>query len=201
MSQEMAASSERPGFTDPESPRGRLLRQAAHLFRDKGYERTTVRDLAAAVGIQSGSIFHHFRTKEEILKAVMTDAILVNTRHMRARLEAVTDTREAVRCLVQCELESINGETGEAMAVLVYEWRSLSEASQAEILELREVYEGIWLETLARARDEGLIQAEPFILRRFLTGALSWTITWYRPDGDMTLEDLAGHVMAMLTIA
>ena len=190
-----------PSFTDPESPRGRLLRQAAHLFRDKGYERTTVRDLASAVGIQSGSIFHHFRTKEEILKAVMREAILVNTGRMRSRLEAVTDTGEAVRTLVQCELESINGETGEAMAVLVYEWRSLSEASQAEILELREVYEGIWLETLARARDEGLIEAEPFILRRFLTGALSWTITWYRPEGDMSIEDLAGHVMAMLKIA
>ena len=200
MPQQMAAPSDPPSFTDPESPRGRLLRQAAHLFRDKGYERTTVRDLAAAVGIQSGSIFHHFRTKEEILKAVMREAILVNTGRMRSRLEVVADTREAVRALVQCELESINGETGEAMAVLVYEWRSLSEASQAEILELREVYEGIWLETLTRARSEGLIQAEPFILRRFLTGALSWTITWYRPEGDMTIDDLAGHVMAMLKI-
>jgi len=46
-----------------------------------------VRDLAAAVGIQSGSIFHHFRTKEDILKAVMTEAILVNTERMRARLK------------------------------------------------------------------------------------------------------------------
>ncbi|MGM0434934.1 MAG: TetR/AcrR family transcriptional regulator [Pseudomonadota bacterium] len=189
-----------PSFTDPQSPRGRLLRQAAHLFRDKGYERTTVRDLAAAVGIQSGSIFHHFRTKEEILKAVMTEAILVNTGRMRSRLASAGSICEAVRALVQCELESINGETGEAMAVLVYEWRSLSEASQADILELREVYEGIWLDTLTRARSDGLIEAEPFILRRFLTGALSWTITWYRPDGDMSIEDLAGHVMTMLKI-
>ncbi|XOZ35011.1 TetR/AcrR family transcriptional regulator [Halomonadaceae bacterium KBTZ08] len=189
-----------PSFTDPESPRGRLLRQAAHLFRDKGYERTTVRDLAAAVGIQSGSIFHHFRTKEEILKGVMTEAILVNTARMRERRDAAPDTRSALRALVQCELESINGETGEAMAVLVYEWRSLSEASQADILKLREVYEGLWLETLEKARAERLLEADPFILRRFLTGALSWTITWYRPDGDMTIEDLAGHVMTMLKI-
>ncbi|WP_269844211.1 TetR/AcrR family transcriptional regulator [Halovibrio salipaludis] len=200
MSQEMPTQSAPPSFTDPESPRGRLLRQAAHLFRDKGYERTTVRDLAAAVGIQSGSIFHHFRTKEEILKAVMREAILVNTGRMRSRLASAGSTRDALRVLVQCELESINGETGEAMAVLVYEWRSLSEASQAEILELREVYEGIWLDTLTRAKSDGLIEAEPFILRRFLTGALSWTITWYRPEGDMTIENLADHVMSMLKI-
>ena len=46
-----------------DSPRGRLLSAAAHLFRDKGFDRTTVRDIAASVGIQSGSIFHHFKSK------------------------------------------------------------------------------------------------------------------------------------------
>ena len=46
--------------------RGKLLQTAAHLFRSKGYERTTVRDLASAVGIQSGSIFHHFKSKDEM---------------------------------------------------------------------------------------------------------------------------------------
>ncbi|POC72277.1 TetR family transcriptional regulator, partial [Vibrio vulnificus] len=55
-------------LTDPESARGKLLQTAAHLFRSKGYERTTVRDLASAVGIQSGSIFHHFKSKDEILR-------------------------------------------------------------------------------------------------------------------------------------
>lgn len=188
-------------ITDPNSARGRLLMQAAHLFRDKGYERTTVRDLAAAVGIQSGSIFHHFRTKEEILRAVMTEAILVNTERMRTRRDCAPDTVSALRALIECELESINGETGEAMAVLVYEWRSLSPESQAAILKLRDVYEGLWMETLERARSEGLIQADPFVLRRFLTGALSWTITWYRQGGDMTLEDLADQAMAMLQVS
>ena len=187
-------------FTDPASARGRLLAKAAHLFREKGYERTTVRDLAAEVGIQSGSIFHHFRTKEDILKAVMTEAILVNTERMRERQSLAASTREEIAALVQCELESINGDTGEAMAVLVYEWRSLSDANRRSILELRDIYEGIWLDTLEHARAEGLVQADPFILRRFLTGALSWTITWYRPDGDMTIRDLTAQVMAMLKL-
>lgn len=187
-------------FTDPASARGRLLAKAAHLFREKGYERTTVRDLAAEVGIQSGSIFHHFRTKEEILKAVMTEAILVNTERMRERQARAASTRDAIEALVQCELESINGDTGEAMAVLVYEWRSLSEPNRRSILKLRDIYEGIWLETLTRARDEGLVRADPFVLRRFLTGALSWTITWFRADGDMSVQDLATEVMAMLQL-
>ena len=127
--------------SDPDSPRGRLLATAARLFREKGYERTTVRDLAAAVGIQSGSIFHHFRSKEEILKAVMTDTIHLITHRMRAAVQAGATPLARLRSLIRCELESVHGETGEAMAVLVYEWRSLSPESQEQILKLRAIYE------------------------------------------------------------
>lgn len=81
--------------TDPDSARGKLLQMAAHLFRSKGYERTTVRDLAAAIGIQSGSIFHHFKSKEEILRSVMEETIVYNTALMRAALAEAQGTREA----------------------------------------------------------------------------------------------------------
>ena len=62
-----------------DSPRGRVLRAAAHLFRVQGYSGTTVREIAALVGIQSGSLFHHFRSKEEILFVVMKEVIIYNT--------------------------------------------------------------------------------------------------------------------------
>ncbi|MBW3197423.1 TetR/AcrR family transcriptional regulator [Marinobacter nauticus] len=185
--------------SDPASARGRLLNEAARLFRDKGYERTTVRDLAAAVGIQSGSLFHHFRTKEEILKAVMVETIRLNTALMQAAADQADSAREKLRALIRAELESINGQTGEAMAVLVYEWRSLSESSQAEVLKLRDIYEDLWLSTLQQLSKEHQLGADPFITRRMLTGALSWTVTWYRPErGGLTLDGLTDQVMAML---
>lgn len=188
--------------SDPESARGRLLREAARLFRDKGYERTTVRDLAAAVGIQSGSLFHHFRTKEEILKAVMVETIRLNTAVMRAAVSAADTNREKLRALISAELESINGQTGEAMAVLVYEWRSLSESSRKEVLKLRDIYESLWLEVLRALKDEGALVADPFVVRRMLTGALSWTVTWYRPErGGLTREGLTDQVIAMLGLS
>lgn len=137
-------------LTDPESARGKLLQTAAHLFRSKGYERTTVRDLASAVGIQSGSIFHHFKSKDEILRSVMEETILYNTALMRAALADAEDLRERVLGLIRCELQSIMGGTGEAMAVLVYEWRSLSAEGQAYILGLRDIYEQMWLDVLGR---------------------------------------------------
>ena len=187
--------------SDPAGARGRLLTEAARLFRDKGYERTTVRDLAAAVGIQSGSLFHHFRSKEEILKAVMVETIRLNTAIMQQAVEEAQTDREKLRALIFSELESIIGQTGEAMAVLVFEWRSLSQPAQAEVLELRDIYEQLWLDVLGALFRKGILRADPFVVRRMLTGALSWTVTWYRPDGGMTLSDLTDQVVAMLGMA
>lgn len=187
--------------SDPNGARGRLLTEAARLFREKGYERTTVRDLAAAVGIQSGSLFHHFRSKEEILKAVMVETIRLNTALMQAAMEAADTPRQKLRALIRAELESINGQTGEAMAVLVFEWRSLSEDSRAEVLELRDIYEALWLNVLGALKEQGDLLADPFVVRRMLTGALSWTVTWYKPErGGLTLDGLTDQVMAMLAL-
>tara|TARA_R100001377_G_C3147141_1_gene94902 strand:- start:110 stop:733 length:624 start_codon:yes stop_codon:yes gene_type:complete len=185
-------------ITDPDSARGKLLQTAAHLFRSKGYERTTVRDLASAVGIQSGSIFHHFKSKDEILRSVMEETIRYNTALMRASLAEASDLRGRVLALIRCELQSIMGGTGEAMAVLVYEWRSLAEPSQHFILALRDTYEQLWLDVLGEAKEAGYFKADPFILRRFLTGALSWTTTWFRPEGPMSLDQLAEEALSLV---
>src|SRR5690606_7433507 len=118
--QDLVASGQ---VTDPESPRGKLLQEAARLFRRKGYERTTVRDLANAVGIQSGSIFDQFRSKEEILRSVVEQPAIYNTALLRAALSEASDLGERVVALIRGELQWILGGTGEAMAVQVYEWR------------------------------------------------------------------------------
>jgi hypothetical protein len=51
---------------------------------------------------------------------------------------------------------------------------------------------------LKELRAENVLSADPFVVRRMLTGALSWTVTWYRPDGGLTLDDLTAQVMAMM---
>ena len=56
---------------EDEGRRNELIAKSAKLFREKGYDKTTVRDIAAAVGIQAGSWFYHFKTKHDILVAVM----------------------------------------------------------------------------------------------------------------------------------
>ena len=183
-----------------DTPRGRILAAAAHLFQKKGFERATVRDLAQAVGMQSGSIFHHFKSKEEILRNVMIEVIRFNTERMEQELRNAKSIREKVLALMKSELQSVNGETGEAMAVLIYEWRSLKPDSQQEILELREVYEQMWLDVFDDAKEAGLIDegVDTFILRRFITGALGWSNFWYKPSGTLDLNALAEKSLSLV---
>lgn len=182
----------------PDSAKGRLLRAAATLFKEKGYERTTVRDLGKAVGIQSGSLFHHYPNKEAILCAVMEETIILNTELMKAALAQSENPADKVLALIRCELESILGETGAAMTVLVYEWRSLNKESQQQILKLRDIYENLWISTLIEAKEAGSVVIDPAVLRRLLTGALSWTINWYRQGGDLSLEQLAQMALSLV---
>jgi len=182
-----------------DTPRGRVLRAAAHLFRVQGYSGTTVREIAALVGIQSGSLFHHFRSKEEILFVVMKEVIIYNTEMIEAALAAGAAPApvERLRALIFSELTAINGITRDAMTVLVFEWESVSREHRDELEALRLVYERYWLDTLEEIRG-GLGWEEPASVRRsLLRGGIAWTATWYRREGGMGLDGLAKIVLAM----
>lgn len=184
-------------ITDPISAKGKLMRAAAHLFKNKGYERTTVRELGAAVGIQSGSLFHHFKSKDAILLSVMEETIIINLARMHDALNKANNSKDRLLALIRCELNSVHTDTGEAMSVLVYEWRSLKPEKQAHILQLRDEYETLWLNTIKECKSKGEIIQEAFILRRLIAGAIGWSTTWYRPDGDLSLEELAKQTLML----
>ena len=176
---------------DLNSPRGRLQQIAASLFKAKGFSRTTVRDIAANVGIQSGSIFHHFKNKEQILQSVMKDAILRVMTSMQQKLAETTNTSEQLYCLVLCELQAIHDEQLAGFQLLISEWRSLNDENKQKILQLRQQYELLWLKVLDQAQHENLVNVDSFYLRGFIRGALIETGSWYKLDGDVSLETLA----------
>ncbi len=181
-------------ITDPESAKGRLLGASASLFKQKGFARTTVRDIAAEVGILSGSIFHHFPNKESILLAVMSEAISLALARMHKAVEGEQDVVKKFRALVRCELEAIHGFTGVGFTLLSSEWRYLSETSQKEVLKLRDEYESFHRNVYAEAKAQGLIKVEPFFLRHFLRGALAETGHWFHLDGNYSLDELVEQV-------
>lgn len=186
-------------LNDPASAKGKILRAAARLFREKGFNRTTVRDIASEVGILSGSLFHHFNTKEAILAQLMEELIGLVDAEMETRTAPLTDPAQQLQALVLCELQAIYGEIGTGFSLLVSEWRALSEASQARILILRERYERRWLEVLERLAEAGRLTTEPFLARQFMRGAAVETWHWYRRDGQWDLPQLASQLAGSFT--
>lgn len=178
-----------------DTPRGKLLSAAARLFREQGYDRTTVRDIAAAVGIQSGSIFHHFASKEEILFAVTMEVIRFNTERMRLAVASTDDLQEQLRGLIRIELQTIVGDTREAMIVLVRDWRCLSEDKQTAALAVRAEYEGYWMQVLNGLYAQGLLSVDAKVMRRLINGMTSWTSNWFEESGQLDLDGLADIIL------
>ncbi|PKM23152.1 MAG: TetR/AcrR family transcriptional regulator [Gammaproteobacteria bacterium HGW-Gammaproteobacteria-14] len=178
-----------------DSPRGKLLSAAARLFREQGFDRTTVRDIAREVGIQSGSLFHHFPTKEDILYAVMGEVIRFNTERLRQAIAGTHDPVQRLRGLIRAELQAIIGDTREAMSVLVYEWRCLTPEHQKDTLALRAIYEQLWMDTLEGLRSHGRLRGDAFIIRRLITGMTSWSSNWFDAHGNLTIDQLADIIL------
>ena len=183
---------------DPKSSKGVVLNAAASPFRHKGYLQTTVRDIGRETGILPGSIFHHYRSKDEILRRVMVESIVFNLTRMKRALNKAGSLEDRLRTLISVELYAMNGETGEAWSVLVDEWRNLSEEAKVDILKLREEYEGLWREVLQAAYDEGMVTLEPDILRKLMAGSLHWSATWFRSGRGLTLDQLTDRVLQLV---
>ena len=180
----------RPAKSENDSLRGELIKCSAYLFRTQGYDNTTVRDIAAAAGIHSGSWFYHFKTKQEILAAVMEQGMTESL----ARLEAIglhtLAPRIAFQRLVEVHLHTLLAPNHHFIPVLLYEWRSLDQGSRTRIIRLKDRYEAIWDEVIAALHQSGEWSMPTRLDRLFLFGALNWTAQWYKPGG-ISLEELA----------
>ncbi|NLR76346.1 MULTISPECIES: TetR/AcrR family transcriptional regulator [Leeia] len=174
-----------------------LVRAAARLFREKGFERTTVRDIANAVGMQSGSIFYYFKSKEEILLVVMEEGLLLALQDQETALQGVNTAREKLRALMRAHLKTLLERGSDFIPVLLYEWKSLSEESQARIVNLRDRYEQSWNETLQALKDEGAIPTSVRITRLFVFGALNWTAQWYDPNLRLDIDGVADRALEL----
>ncbi|WP_431023729.1 TetR/AcrR family transcriptional regulator [Halomonas sp. H5] len=183
-----------------DSPRRReLTRLAAQLFVQEGFDRTTVRMLAQEMGIKSGSLFHHFRDKQEILCAVIEEGTQNALAIAREALEACEPNPEArLHAMARAHLETLLTDRN-AHVVALYEWRRLDAESRAHLSHLRDAYEALWQEVVGDALEAGLIHGDKFLVSRFVLGALNWTVRWYDPDGSRTPEELARELIAMIT--
>ena len=182
-------------------PRDRILHAAAKLFHERGYSATTVRDIAAEVGILSGSIFHHFSSKEEMLLEIMNDAALAICIRAEAIIEREQSPEAQLRELIRLEFDSITRETRRHYhGVLFFEWRGLSEPAKASLRRLRKRYQQTWTYVLQRCAAAGRLRCEEQAASLILHGALRNAMTWYSPRGRYTPEQF-GEILAHLVLA
>lgn len=178
--------------------RAELIEKSAQLFRTKGYENTTVRDIAAAAGIQAGSWFYHFKTKQDILAAIMEQGL----QHSLAEIEAIArqplSPSALLQRLVEAHLHTLLAPDHHFIAVLLYEWRSLDQASRERLSALKDRYEAIWDEAIAALHHSGVWSTPSQFDRLLLFGALNWTVQWYKPGQGADVPQLAQQAMRFL---
>lgn len=168
-----------------------ILEVAARLFAEQGFEATTVRQIAEAADLTSGSLFHHYASKREMLVKVVEEGTLRTRAKVDEQLADLTDPEERLRALVATHLASLHEDTWRPfMIVSATEWLTLTSEERAPIVTTRDGYEETWRQVLGDAAAAGLVRDDP-LLRLFLLGALNWTLFWYDPTAGLRVPDLA----------
>jgi AcrR family transcriptional regulator len=179
------------GRADEAGRRGRIIRESARLFREKGFDATSVRDIAAATGLQSGSWVYHFRTKQEILAAVMEEGLEQALERLEAIDREQLSPREHFRALLKTHLDTLLGPGQDFIPVLLYDWRSLEAEARPRMIALQRRYEAVWAEAIRRLQEAGEWTLPTRVDRLLMFGALNWIAHWYRPDGALDVAGLA----------
>ena len=188
----------RPAQAASDSLKPLLVAVSARLFREKGFDNTTVRDIAAAAGVQAGSWFYHFKSKQDILQAVIEEGM----QQALVRIEQVAalglPPREAFRRLVHTHLETLLSPGQDFVYVMLYEWRALSPEAQLRIVAAKDRYEALWDAVLRELQASGEWPAPGKLDRLWLLGALNWSARWYRRYAGVSIDELAESAIQFL---
>ena len=182
------------------SRRAELLDIAAKLFAERGFKNTTVRDIADAAGILSGSLYHHFDSKEamvdELLDSFQTalwqeyDAIEASDRTPKEKLEAV----------VRASFDAIDRNHSE-VAIFQTDAAYLSSFDRFAYLQERNVrFRELWTGLLRDGVAAGELRADLDVelVYRFVRDTVWVAVRWYRPGGDLSPSDIAGQYLTIL---
>lgn len=185
---------------DDGNRRRKLMDMAANLFLTKGFAATSTRDIAAAVGMHSGSPFYHFESKSALLFAVMNEGMTTAVQSQQqalANLVADAAPRERLRVLIRHHFEVLLGPRSGFIPVMLYEWRSLTPVQRKGIARLRDAYEAAWMPTLQALASHNALHAEPAVARLFILGALNWAVQWFSPKKGKSLDELTDEALAL----
>jgi TetR/AcrR family transcriptional regulator, cholesterol catabolism regulator len=175
-----------------------ILEAAAQVFRQKGFHGASMADIAEAVNLQKASLYHHVSSKQEILFELLDRALelLLERISPIASMDLPADER---LCRMIREYLQILAENTDLSAVLLFEHRSLEGRQHARHVPNRDKFENLWRDVLRDGvRTRQFVCDDIPLSTRAILGILNWTITWYRPDGSLTVEQIADNYSNLL---
>lgn len=175
-----------------------ILDAAAQVFRQKGFHGASMANIAEAVNLQKASLYHHVSSKQEILFELLERALelLLERISPIAQLDLPADER---LCRMIREYLQILAENMDLSAVLLFEHRSLEGRQHARHIPNRDKFEALWREVLADGvRTRQFTCDDIPLTTRAILGILNWTITWYRPNGSLTIEQISDQYSRLL---
>ena len=187
-------------MTPRPSRRDELLGMASMLFATRGYSHTTVRDIADEAGILSGSLYHHFDSKEAMLREILEQFLGGLLAGFEAVAQSTGSPREQLDELVRVSFATIHDQP---WAVALYQ----NEVALTErlpgfdfVLERSRTVEALWLQVLTAGVESGDFRADldPGLVYRFVRDTVWSSVRWYNPEGRLQHEAVADQYLTML---
>ena len=175
-----------------------ILREAAHLFRERGYGGTSMRELAARVGVEAASMYNHIRSKDDLLETLclqVADAYLTRLTEVQQTPGPAT---EKIRALLRHHIH-LMVEDAPAVSVANNEWKHLRPEALTRFKEARRTYE----RGFATLIEQGITTQElrPLnvsVALFTLLSAVRWVELWYRPDRPIPPQELEETITTLL---
>jgi AcrR family transcriptional regulator len=173
-----------------------LLDAAVALFNERGYEATSVDEVATRLGVTKSAIYHHVPSKGELLRLALDralDALFAVTSETGATTGPAIDRLEYV---VRGSVRVLAAEL--PFVTLLLRLRGNTEVERTALQRRRE-FDRIVTGLVRAAEHEGDVRADvdPAVLSRLLFGTVNSLTEWYRPGGDLSADDLADAVVTV----
>jgi len=174
-----------------------ILRAAGRIFRERGFAETAMRDIADAADLSVANLYHHFSGKDEILffcQDRSLDLMLAAVAEAR-RLPGAPSTR--LRHVLRAHADAVLDEVEGTVAHVATE--ALSDPLRRRIVAKRDRYERAMRELVgACVTNREAVNGDVAVLTRAMLGALNWTATWFRPDGERSAAAVAETIASYL---
>jgi AcrR family transcriptional regulator len=174
-------------------PRQEILRTAARLFQQQGYDATSMNDVAAALKLSKGGLYHHFQSKDEILFNLMNHAMDITEESVLKPVMAIPDPEQRLRALIRRHIAVVLSERDREITVMLHENHPLPPTLRKRINARKKDYihflENLVAEVQRARGSTGAVT--PRAAGFALLGMLNWIYQWYRPEGTLQEESLA----------